>query len=232
MTRITFCMALALALGTSTPVNAQLGGGIVYDPSNHAQNVLQAARALQQIEHQVQQLAHEVRMLDNMARELEGLPSSMAGDLEGRLLRLDALMRSAEGLGYHVDRIEDAFDALYPAGQEEALPGMAQRAAQARAHWHQSRSAWRDSLAVTAHIVSTARANMDSLDALMGSSHQAVGNLQALQSGNEIAALQASQLMQLEALMAARTRAEALDRAQMLAVEARARARTRAFLER
>ncbi|HRK67584.1 MAG TPA: P-type conjugative transfer protein TrbJ, partial [Hyphomonas sp.] len=35
----------------------------VYDPANHAQNILQAVRALQELEGQVQQLAHEIEML-------------------------------------------------------------------------------------------------------------------------------------------------------------------------
>jgi type IV secretion system protein TrbJ len=50
----------------------------VYDPANHAQNVLQAVRALQELDNQVRQLAHEIDMLENMARDLETLPVNVA----------------------------------------------------------------------------------------------------------------------------------------------------------
>ena len=51
-------MGTALALAStsalvSTPAHAQFGG-IVYDPSNYAQNVLTAARTLEQINNQTQ----------------------------------------------------------------------------------------------------------------------------------------------------------------------------------
>ena len=43
-------LAAALALGTAMPAQAFLGGGrIVFDPSNYSQNVLTAARTLEQI---------------------------------------------------------------------------------------------------------------------------------------------------------------------------------------
>ncbi|HCN91608.1 MAG TPA: P-type conjugative transfer protein TrbJ, partial [Hyphomonas sp.] len=56
------------------------------------------------------------------------------------------------------------------------------------------------------------------------------GNLQALQAGNQIKALSAQQLMQMEALLAAHYRAEALDRARELEEAARGRARLQSFL--
>ncbi len=40
----------------------------VYDPANHAQNVLQAARALEQINNQIRTLQNQATMLQNMAR--------------------------------------------------------------------------------------------------------------------------------------------------------------------
>ncbi|MEQ3648947.1 MAG: P-type conjugative transfer protein TrbJ, partial [Hyphomonas sp.] len=49
------------------PASAQLfGGGIVYDPANHAENILQAVRALQQIDNQIRQLTHEIDMIEKM----------------------------------------------------------------------------------------------------------------------------------------------------------------------
>lgn len=235
MKRMLLGLALALAPigGVAPAASAQLfGGGIVYDPTNHAENVLQAARALQQIEHQIQQLAHEIRMLENMARDLESLPDSLADDIRRRLSRIDALMREAEGIGYRVEEIERGYEEAYPEDYGAEPPGSAELLEDARARWRQSRAAWRESLTVAAEVVSRAPDDAAGLDRLVGFSQSAAGNLQAVQAGNQIAALQAQQLMQMEAMMAAHYRAEALDRARMLAEEARGRARTQAFLER
>jgi metallo-beta-lactamase family protein len=68
------------------------------------------------------------------------------------------------------------------------------------------------------------------LGRLIADSQSAVGNLQVAQAGNQIEALQTEQLMQMEAMMAAHYRAEALERARQLAEAERGRARTRAFL--
>jgi conjugal transfer/entry exclusion protein len=53
-------------------------GGIVYDPTNYAQNVLTAARTLEQINNQITSLQNEAQMLINQARNLASLPYSVA----------------------------------------------------------------------------------------------------------------------------------------------------------
>jgi P-type conjugative transfer protein TrbJ len=62
--------AIMVALAAS-PAASQM---VVYDPSNYAQNVLQAARALQQINNQATSLQNQTRMLLNQARNLTNLP--------------------------------------------------------------------------------------------------------------------------------------------------------------
>lgn len=74
-------IAIALGLGScgslgigvtmimATPAHAQFGG-IVFDPSNYAQNILTAARTLQSVNQQIQQLQNEARMLVNMGKNL------------------------------------------------------------------------------------------------------------------------------------------------------------------
>ena len=222
--------ALTLSGITAPAANAQLFGGVVYDPSNHAQNILQAVRALQQINQQIRQLAHEVEMLENMARDLETLPDSIAGDILRRMRRIDELMREAEGIGYGVEEVERDYDVIYPEDYGETPPDHQILVDDARMRWRQSRTAYRESLLVTAQIVSSARADSDTLDRLIGDSQSAIGNLQVAQAGNQIQALQTEQLMQMEAMMASHYRAEALERARLLAEAERGRARTRSFL--
>jgi P-type conjugative transfer protein TrbJ len=182
------------------------------------------------VNQQIQQLTHEIEMLENMARDLETLPDSIANDILRRMQRIDDLMREAEGIGYKVEEIERDYEEIYPETYGDIPPENEVLVEQARTRWKQSRTAYRESLQVTAQVVATARADSESLDRLIGSSQSAVGNLQAVQAGNQIEALQTQQLMQIESMMASHYRAEALERARQLAEAERGRARTRSFL--
>lgn len=100
--------ALTLCLVPLSVAHAQFGG-IVYDPRNHAQNLLTAARTLQQINNQVRQLANEARLLAYQAESLAGLPTSVAGELQASIAEIDALVQSARGLAYEIAAIERAY---------------------------------------------------------------------------------------------------------------------------
>lgn len=236
MKRLSFALALALApvsLLSALPAQAQLfGASVVYDPTNHAQNVLQAVRALQQVEQQIQQLAHEIEMLENMARNLETLPVNVAeAIILDRIRRLHELMQDAEGIGYGVAVIEEEYDTAYPEYYGETPPSRAELVEDARARWRQSRLAYRDTLTTLATALENNQTDAAAIANLVDRSQNAAGALQAAQAGNQIAAMQNEQLMQIEAVMAAHCRAEPLERARALAEETRGRARTQSFLE-
>lgn len=230
MKRLLISAALcALPISTISPP-AAFAQVAVYDPANHIQNIYQAIRSLQTVNQQIQQLTNEIRMLENMGRDLERLPGSIADDILRRMQRIDELMREAEGIGYKVEEIERDYEEIYPETYGDTPPENEVLVEQARTRWKQSRTAYRESLKVTAEVVSTVRADSEALDRLIGSSQSAVGNLQAVQAGNQIEALQTQQLMQIESMMASHYRAEALERARQLAEAERGRARTRSFL--
>ena len=224
--------AILLSGLMAPPASAQLfGGGIVYDPSNHAENILQAARALQQIDNQVRQLTHEIDMIEKMALDLETLPVEVArGIIADRIRRIEELMRDADGIGYGVEAVERDYEDLYPETYGETPPANVVLVEDARARWQQSRLAHKHTLLMVAETVRDTEQDADALTGLVEESQTAVGNLQALQAGNQIKALSAQQLMQMEALLAAHYRAEALDRARELEEAARGRARLQSFL--
>lgn len=209
---------------------AQLFGGVVYDPANHAQNVLQAVRALQEIENQIQQLSHEIEMLENMARNLETLPVNVAeAIILDRINRIAELMRKAEGIGYGVETVEREYDVAYPDSYGEP-PSQAALVEDARRRWSQSRLAYRDTLVTLSTALADNETDAGAIAGLVERSQTAAGALQAAQAGNQIEAMQTEQLMQMEAMMAAQYRADALDHARELAEEERARARFRSFM--
>src|SRR5258708_12712896 len=84
-------VALSLTVAApplSTPVLAQ---SIVFDPNNYVQNVLTAARELQQINHQITALQNQAQMLINQARNLASLPYSSLQHLQSSIHRTQQL---------------------------------------------------------------------------------------------------------------------------------------------
>ena len=220
-------LALPLTALLAPPAEAQV---TVYDPANHAQNILQAVRALQELEGQLQQLAHEIEMLENMARNLETLPVSVAESIIGqRIIRIQDVLRRAQGIGYSVDEIERDYETAYPEEYGAATPSSV-LVEDARARWRQSRDAFRETLTVSAAALEDNETDADAIRSLVTQSQDAVGALQAAQAGNELSAMTNQQLMQIEAMLAAQHRAEALEEARKLAEAERGRARLKSFL--
>ena len=96
-------LALALAAPVTLspilvgPAHAFFGfGRIVYDPSNYAQNVLTAARTLEQINNQIQQLQNEAQMLINQARNLASLHYSSLHAAAAECRRTQVLQQAQE----------------------------------------------------------------------------------------------------------------------------------------
>ena len=105
----------AIAFGVAPPAHALFGvGDTVFDASNFIQNMLTAARALEQINNQVEQLQNEAQMLRNQARNLQGLDFSALSELKSTLAATNQLIQQAQGLAFNVSRMEDEFKRLYP----------------------------------------------------------------------------------------------------------------------
>ena len=103
---------LAVVPMLATPAQAQW---VVFDPSNYAQNVLTAARSLQQITNQITSLQNETQMLINQARNLASLPISSLNQIEQSLQRTQTLLAQAQNITYNTQAINTAFQSQYSA---------------------------------------------------------------------------------------------------------------------
>lgn len=223
-------LALACA-GTSAllpaPAHAQFGG-IVYDPSNYAQNVLTAARTLEQINNQIRMLQNQATSLVNEAKNLQSLPLTIVQPLQDQIRQTQQLLREAQRIAYDVRAIEGAFDAQYRnvplgASQQAMVEG-------AEARWQNSVAAFEDALKMQAGAAGNIEGSRAAIGSLVSASQSATGALQAAQAGNQLLALQARQLVDLTATLAATGRAQALDAAERAAARRQAREQLRRFL--
>ncbi|HWJ39278.1 MAG TPA: P-type conjugative transfer protein TrbJ, partial [Sphingomicrobium sp.] len=90
--------ALMLSATFAVPVaSAQAGGLPVFDVTNYSQNLLQAARALEQINNQVRSLQNEASMLQNMGKNLQRIDFPQLQRINSAMQRIDQLMAQAQG---------------------------------------------------------------------------------------------------------------------------------------
>lgn len=219
---------LAGALAGSLIVQPALAQVAVYDPSNYAQNVLQAARALQSVNNQIQSLQNEATMMLNQARNLASLPTSSLAQLQAQVSRTQALLGEAQALAFDVNQIETAFKGRYGAAAMTATER--DLVARADARWSTSIGAFEDALKVQAGVVGGLETSRVEMDRLVSASQTSTGALQAAQAGNQLLALQAAQLSELSALVAAQGRAQALEAADRAAAHTDAQTRFRRFM--
>lgn len=226
---LALAVPVALSPMLASPAHAQFGfGRIVYDPSNYAQNVLTAARTLEQINNQITSLQNEAQMLINQARNLASLPHSSLQQLQQNVQRTQQLLGQAQNLAFEVGQIDQAFQSQY--GNVSLSATDAQLVADARGRWENTVGGLQDAMRVQAGVVGNIDSNRAEMAALVGQSQGATGALQATQAGNQLLALQSQQLSDLIALISANGRADALTEAERATAAEQGREQRRRFL--
>jgi P-type conjugative transfer protein TrbJ len=220
---------LALLAIACLPAEAQFGSGIVFDPTNYSQNVLTAARELQQVTNELTALENQTLMLTNQARNLASLPYSAISSLDQSILQTQQLLTNAQRIAYNVSTINQAFTQNYPVNYSTGTSAT-QLQADAQTRWQNSLAGFQDAMNVQAGAVQNLANTHAQIDALVGTSQSATGALQASQSGNQLIALQTQQLADLTAVMAAIARAESLEGARNVENQEQAQTQTSNFL--
>ena len=222
--RVGVAVALVIA-GSALPASAQM---TVFDPSNYSQNLLTAARTLQQVNNQILSLQNEAQMLINQARHLTSLPYSSLQQLQQSIGRTRQLLGQAQNIAYDVQQIDQAFSTTYaPASANLSDYALI---ANAQVRWQNSVAGLQDALRIQAAVVGNLDTNRNEMSALVDASQGAAGALEAAQAGNQLLALQAQQLADLTATVAAQGRAQSLEAAARVAAQDQAREQLRRFL--
>lgn len=222
---------LAAALMATTilvgPAQAQW---TVFDPQNYAQNLLTAARALQQINNQIQALQNQALMLQNMTTNLNPLNDiSQISGMVNSLTQITNLMSQAQGISFNVNSTIAAWTRAYPTSYP-AGTGTATLTADAQQRWQNSMSAFQDTLRVQAQVVQNVQSDTTTLTKLTNDSQSATGNLAVTQATNQLIALSTKQQLQIQSLMAAQYRATALDQARNAEAEQEGQTQFQTFL--
>ncbi|MCA6114969.1 P-type conjugative transfer protein TrbJ [Bradyrhizobium sp. WSM 1738] len=223
---VVIALSLIIAANGSRRLEAQL---VVFDPSNYSQNLLTAARSLEQINNQVRSLQNQAQSLLNQSRNLARLPTSAVGQLSSTISQTNGLIAQAKGISFDIQTSQQEFGRFYPRQYAAAISSdkMVQDATK---RWDNSHEGLKQSLAIQSAIVSALDQDGQTLRTLMANSSGAIGSLQAQQAGNELLALQIKQALQTQALLATQARADTLRTAEQQASAAAAKERFIRFI--
>lgn len=163
---------------------------VVFDPRNHLENALQAARQLES--------------LANEARSLAASPYSHLAQNSQALQDMAELARAARGLATSVDGLERQFDDLYP----EDLSGTDARRLlkQNQDRIANARRTAEDLARIAAELERLGTGRGQRLAGALNASQAAQGQTAAVQSSNQMLAVLAEDLAALRVLMLAQAR--------------------------
>jgi len=179
--------AMVAALAFVGPVQAQQ---VVFDPRNHMENALQAARQLES--------------LANEARSLAASPYSHLAQNSQVLQDMAELARTARGLATSVDGLERQFADLYP----EDLSGTdaLRLLDQSRDRTANARRTAEDLARTAAELERLGQGRSQRLSGALNASQTAQGQTAAVQSSNQMLAVLAEDLAALRVIMLAQAR--------------------------
>jgi len=219
--RLSIVTALFLAFSVGTPPPIAHAQMTVIDPTNLAQNLLQATRALEQINNQIRQIEQQASMLAQN-------PLQLSPELSNSIGQARDLFTSAQGLTFQVNQMGEQLRDLYPETWEDFdLDQIAERTQQ----WlREDRSAVERAMRAEARAAETIEGTRDQVNRALQSSASAEGQTGVGQATNQLLGINASQLTEIHALLIAQSRALNTERMERLAREERALAvQRRAF---
>jgi P-type conjugative transfer protein TrbJ len=216
----------ALLASCGTRATAQL---TVFDPANYQENLLAAARGLEQVNNQVRQLQNQVLMIQRMEQNLRQLGSTIAPDLQRTLADIQTQLRSGDGIALNLEATQAGYEQLFPQQVSIALSSDdVLRTAKAR--WEEEYAALKRAALLQGQIADVVDADRGLLGEAMQRSRAAGGILEATQAGNELVALSVKQSLALQGLLAAQHRTDTFAKGRDLAIEDEARQRFKSFI--
>ena len=208
---ITLFAALAVTLGSSVEeAHAQFA---VIDPANLIENIISALQDLASVANQAVQLEHEVESLSHEMQNLQSLPGGLSSSTLSQYVSeyssLVATMQGIDGIARSVANLTAQYDATFPNTALATGPLSYGNVMSQMTNWlSQSRSVYQGAYQTQAQVMNALGADSDNVEQLLTQSGASSGALDAIEAGNAITGQVASQLMKMNAQMAATNQAQ------------------------
>ncbi|UAY93238.1 P-type conjugative transfer protein TrbJ [Pectobacterium polaris] len=204
--------ALALTMATTG-----LGVGLYITPapayaiycsncSTFYQQMFEYAEAVNTALNTAEQLQTQIQQYQNMVTQGTGLPSTMFGSIAADLKNVANIYTRSQSLGRQIQNMDSQFNTAFP-GFESYLNQAANSAGvPARDRYQKWSEQGSDNIKTALEAANLNTSTLESedvqLDRMVARSQSAVGRMQAIQAGNEIASQNVQQLQKLRDLTA------------------------------
>ena len=204
----------------TAPAWAQFGGTVVFDPSMFARQLDQ----LQQETAAVQTLAAQ---LQYAVQNTTGGGAGLWRSNQGLLTNLGNIVAEQQGLSYTLSNLSSEFQRMFPGYVASQSGNVAPQAAQG---FTSTLNTLNGTLQAAAAQAQDFQAEQAALTTLEAKNQGAIGQLQTIQVGNEIALQQVQQLQMLRQLMVAMINAQNVVAANQVSQAAQAQAQQQQWL--
>ena len=190
---------LLLFLAMPLPAHAQFGGGttIVFDPSMYA-------RQLRQLEQETATVTNLAQQLQYMVKNTTGGGAGVWQSNESLLANLGGLISEQQGLSYTFQGLAQQFQQLYPGYMVTSTPGVQSPQSSVDSTLNTLNGALQSAQQQAQNF----QGEQTALQTLEVKNQTAIGNLQAVQTGNEITLAQVQQIQMLRQLVMAMMNSE------------------------
>jgi len=182
-------VVLSVLLFISAPANA--GGAVtaVVGGATLPEQLVQSFTLADQLVKQATMVQQQLQLLQNQARNLQNLPTSFWPNVSSQLTQLIQINRQARGLSYGMTDVTATMREQY-GERGQTLTGVEQR----YKDWNDnSNSQLASTLQSYGYQADNFASEQDALAQVQAASQSATGRMQALQAGNQIAAMQVNQ---------------------------------------
>lgn len=182
-----FMLVVSLITGSA----AYAGGAVtaVVGGATLPEQLVQSFTLADQLVKQATMVQQQIQMLQNQARNLQNLPTSFWPNVSSQLTQLIQINRQSQGLSYGMTDVAASMRQQY-GDPGQTLTGVEQR----YKDWNDnSNSQLASTLQSYGYQADNFASEQDALAQVQAASQSATGRMQALQAGNQIAAMQVNQ---------------------------------------
>lgn len=230
---LTFTLAASAAPAVAPEEAHALFGAadVVYDPTNHAQNILSAIRTLKSNINEALMIKHQLKSLANEFENLKKLDFSIVDEFANQMNDLFEVTGTINGLMQEFSSLQSEFDKLYPNFGDLIGIDAKELAKQATEWLEHSRDTILGASKTGAKVLENLPRSQAQLEGLLAQSQGAAGILQAAQAGNQLSAAIAGNLQTLNAQLATYSQAHMSFMMQQQAAQTAVAARNREIMK-
>lgn len=200
-TVLTGLLALSLNANAGIPVTDVVGN--LQMALGYIEDIAQTVGQITQIQNEVEGLFNQVEQIDNQIKQLKNLENYTWQDVEGILAAIESATNNAEAMLANSDLTEQ-YNEYRNAEYYSDVEKLSEVSIAAEDRWNVNAEANADVLGKKINLQhDDIQADSVDLTELQSASSGVEGDVQAIQAGNQIAALNVKQLMQVRHLLIA-----------------------------